>query len=338
MVKQYTAEQLESRFKKVGIIRKMSKKFADDATYWEGGQCNWGGSHNLHEDCQTLANSFNKIDSLGNIKKELLDTTSKQEFEAKKENFLRKVQEAESGLKIRTGSASSMFGICIIWADEASNKHVERIVNEVKKELDKAKASLGKETYKWVEEIKQLDLEIGKIEAEVAKLRKEALDEKDPIRRAKIIEQIEDQGKVLQGKYQKKQELSNKFNFDPGKKVKNLIDAIKRALDKKDKKGSGNGGISRTPRNPNNSDSEDNSNDDENFNESDTDDDDDRSSNTTKKKRKVRKNFFQDNKQLIIIAGLALLVIIYLYSQNGEEENYSPRIPLAKPRKIIYED
>jgi len=33
MTKQYTAEQLESRFKKVGILRKMNKKFTDDATY-----------------------------------------------------------------------------------------------------------------------------------------------------------------------------------------------------------------------------------------------------------------------------------------------------------------
>ncbi|CAG8513959.1 11723_t:CDS:2, partial [Racocetra fulgida] len=67
----------------------------------------------------------------------LLDTTSKGEFDAKKENFLRQVEEAESGLKIETGPAT----------DEASNKHVERIINEVKKELDKIKTSLGKETY-----------------------------------------------------------------------------------------------------------------------------------------------------------------------------------------------
>jgi hypothetical protein len=29
----YTTENLESRFKKVGALRKMNKKFANDATY-----------------------------------------------------------------------------------------------------------------------------------------------------------------------------------------------------------------------------------------------------------------------------------------------------------------
>ncbi|CAG8504835.1 5619_t:CDS:1, partial [Racocetra fulgida] len=73
-----------------------------------------------------------------------------------------------------------------------------------------------------------------KIETEITKLRKEALNEKDPIRRGKIMELIEEQGKNLEAKYRKKQELSNKFNFDPGQKVNKLIDAIKKALDKKD--------------------------------------------------------------------------------------------------------
>ena len=40
-----------------------------------------GGNYNLREGCQTFANAFNKVNSLRNIKKELLDTTSKQEFD-----------------------------------------------------------------------------------------------------------------------------------------------------------------------------------------------------------------------------------------------------------------
>ncbi|CAG8572178.1 896_t:CDS:2, partial [Ambispora gerdemannii] len=166
---------------------------------------------------------------LGNIKKELLDTTSKQEYEAKKENFLRKVQEAESGLQIRTGAAK-----------------------------------------------------IGKIETEIQKLKKEALDEKDPVRRAKIMELIEEQGKNLEAKYRKKQELSNKFNFDPGRKVNNLINAIKKALDKKDRSSGGGGSRNpRTSRNPNNSDT---SSDSESSNYSDTDDDNIKPSARKKKK------------------------------------------------------
>ena len=25
-----------------------------DASYWDGGRCNWGGSHNLQEDCENF--------------------------------------------------------------------------------------------------------------------------------------------------------------------------------------------------------------------------------------------------------------------------------------------
>jgi hypothetical protein len=96
------------------------------------------------------------------------------------------------------------------------------------------------------------------------------LNEEDPVRRAKIMELIEGESKNLEGKMKKKQELSKKFNFDPGKKVKNLMDAIKKALDKKDKSGvDGGGGGSRssgTSHDPNNSDDESYSDSDDNVN------------------------------------------------------------------------
>lgn len=319
MTNQYTAEQLVNRFKKVGNIRKRNKNFANDAGYWEGGRCNWGGSHNLQEDCQTFANAFNKIDSLGEIKKELLACASKGEFDSKKQNFLRKVQEAESGLQVQTGSSSYIFGVCCIWGDEASDKHVKRITDEVKKEIEKVKNSLNKTDYKWTEEIKQLDLEIGKLEAEIQKQRKEAMEEKDPIRRGKILQVIEENGKKLEEKYRKKQELSNKFNFDPGKKVGNLIDAIKRAIDKKDKNGSRSSGSSRGNKNPDNSDSEDSSG-------NESSDSDDKNTNNKPRKNKLQPlNFFQTNQTLILISGVALLIFFYLYS--SQETPKSPHYP-----------
>jgi hypothetical protein len=90
------------------------------------------------------------------------------------------------------------------------------------------------------------------------------------------MEQIEEQGKVLEGKYRKKQELSNKFNFDPGKKVDKLIDAIKKALNKKDKSDNGSGGGSRNKKGP--SSKNDNSSDSESSGYSDDDTDDDKPS------------------------------------------------------------
>ncbi|WNE40170.1 MAG: Xanthine phosphoribosyltransferase [Mycoplasmataceae bacterium] len=311
----YTAEQLEKRFRRVGIARKRNKKFSNDSTYWEGGNCNWGGSHNLREDCQTLANNLNKIDSLKNIKKELLETTNQEEFENKKKNFLRKIEEIEaSGLQIKTSKASSMFGICIIWADEASNNDVERIVNEVQKEIDGIKKTLGKETYAWTEEIKQLDLEIGKIETEIQKQKKEALDEKDPIRRGKIMEAIEENSKVLEEKYRKKQELSKRFNFNPSKKVKRMLDTIKNVLDKKEKK-TNKHKEPKANKNPDDSNSESSDVEDSN-NESDNESEDDEQSAVTIKNKQ---SWWEKNKQLIFFGSLFLSVAIYIYFQEDEK-------------------
>ncbi|CAI2168090.1 10239_t:CDS:2, partial [Funneliformis geosporum] len=60
-------------------------------------------------------------------------------------------------------------------------------------------------------------------------------------------------GLLLQQKYKKKQELANKFNFDPKKKVDNLIESMKKAIKKgKKKRTDGSGGGNH--KNPNSSD------------------------------------------------------------------------------------
>ncbi|CAG8447675.1 9241_t:CDS:2 [Cetraspora pellucida] len=154
----------------------------------------------------------------------------------------------------------------------------------------------------------QIDLEIGKIETEIAKLRKEALNEEDPIRRGKIMELIEEQGKNLESKYRKKQELSNKFNFDPGQKVNKLIDAIKKALDKKDRSGNnggGRGGSGMPSRNPN-----DDHSDVESSDYLDTDDDNVEPGAKKKKndfdiEEKAASNNQKEQLQLLLIVGIA---------------------------------
>ena len=109
----YDTKELERQFKNLGRSRRGRKEHADDAGYWTGGRCNWGGSHNLSEDCQAFANGFNKISSLRDIKEELKKCTSKSEYDAKKNNYIRQCDEALSGLNTNT-SSSSMFGVCCI--------------------------------------------------------------------------------------------------------------------------------------------------------------------------------------------------------------------------------
>jgi len=87
------------------------------------------------------------MEGLGEIKKELEKCTSKQEYDAKKANYIRKCEEVLRGLQTQT-SSSSMFGICIIWAHEAMDKHVASKLEVCRKGLEKLKGDLERESYK----------------------------------------------------------------------------------------------------------------------------------------------------------------------------------------------
>ena len=314
----YTTEELVRSFQKVARIRKGNKNFANDAGYWDGGRCEWGGSHNLKEDCETIANSFNKINSLKEIKEELQKCTSKNEYDIKKSNYIRKCDEILSGLQMKTGSASSMFWICIIWNHKDTNKTVESKVKVAREELQKLKTNLEKEDYKWVQEIKELNLEINKINQRMEENKRKAMKETDPVKKAALIQAIEEDGIILQQKYKKRKELGSKLIFNPDKYVSDLVEAMKKAIKRSRNKNKtpGSGGGNNNPTDPNASDSDDESSDDE----------DNNGNNGGERKKKDKSNFFQKNKQLILIGGIASLVIFYLYSQKNEpqrqEENY----------------
>ena len=240
-MKGYEAKDLEALFKSAGRIRRGNPAYVNDSTYWEGGRCNWGGSHNLREDCETIASSFAKIERLKEIRDILTKCLSEKDFNTKKQNFIRKCNESTSGLRPRTGYSSSMFGICIIWADEAMSPHVERQIEGIKREVEKTKTALERETYKWVEELRRIQLEIDEIKKRMAENKRKAMNEKDPSKKAALLLLIEEDGKLLQQKYREHQEHSNKFRFEPGKYVGDLVEAMKRAIE-------GRGGNNRNPR------------------------------------------------------------------------------------------
>ncbi|CAJ0831416.1 15994_t:CDS:2, partial [Entrophospora sp. SA101] len=129
----------------------------------------------LKEDCQTLTGSFNKLESLREIKEELKKCTNKSEYDAKKGNYIRKCEESLRGLQEKSAS-SSMFG---------------------------------------------------------------------------------DDGKKLKANVKKQQELSNKFNFDPNKRIDDLIESIKQAIENNRGSGSGGSGSGRNRNKKNDNDGDD---------------------------------------------------------------------------------
>jgi len=196
------------------------------------------------------------------------------------------------------------------------DKHVISKLKSFSNELSKLKGDLEREDYKWVQELKQLQLEEREINRRMEENKRKAMNEKDPAQKALLLQLIEDDGKKLKANMRKQQELSNKFNFDPNKRIDDLIKSIKEAIENNRGGNSrGGGGTSNRNRN-NNEDDEDDNNDDYTNNSG--------NGSGLGSRRKEDKNQTQPSQQqLIIFGGIALLIIFYLYSQKQEKEpNY----------------
>ena len=139
-----------------------------------------------------------------------------------------------------------------------------------------------------------------------------AVNEKDPTKRAKIIELIEDDGKVLQGKQAEKAKLENRLNFDAGKYVRDMVETMKKVIEEMNKpKDSGANGNNQNPRKPKKTN-------DSNNNDSDDEIPNDVPNQTYPNKSSSKKYKNQNNQQLIIFAGIAILIIFYLLNQKDE--------------------
>ncbi|RHZ35673.1 hypothetical protein [endosymbiont GvMRE of Glomus versiforme] len=309
MVK-YSVEKLEKDFKDAGRSRKGKNKFKNDAGYWTGGACNWGGSHNLKEDCETLLNSLNEMESLREIKAELEKCTNNQEYEAKKTNYIRKCEKSINNLQ--TTSTTSMFGICIVWSLEAMDKHILSKIEVCKKDLAKLKDNLERETYRWVQEIQQLKLDQNKIEGGIKENQKKLANTNDLAEKALLSQLIEDDSKKLKANMEKQKEIDKKFRFDPDKYVSDFIERMKRNVRKKNSS-SNPSGTNRKDENDNSDSDDESSNDEEN--------NPDNWGNKKDPEKDEQPNFLQENKNLIIIATVTCLALFYFYSQKPEETN-----------------
>lgn len=314
----YTVDYLYNEFSQLAGMRTDSK-YANDAGYWTGGRCDWGGSHNLREDCGTLAKGFEKMESLDGkqITDELTNTANKGEFDFKKSTLLQKINEISSGLQARTGYSSSMFGVCIIWADQAMSPYVENKMQDCRRSLENLKSQLGTETYQWVEELKRLELEIRQIEQKMKENQQKALRETDPIKKQALIAEIESDGKLLQQKYREHQEHSNKFRFDPSKHVSDMINGMKKAIERSNKGGSGgSGGNPNKPRKPNvPNDPFGGSN---NGNRSNNLPDGNDSNRTPRKRNQPEKS----NQQMLLLAIAVIVVLFFLMNQKSDHSRY----------------
>lgn len=95
--------------------RQKGDKKDGDAGYWNGGRCEWGGSHNLQEDCEALAKFFNDTNSIENDVNDIKLAANESIFNQKKQTLISKIKSLNS--KCNVTESYSIANICCIWND-----------------------------------------------------------------------------------------------------------------------------------------------------------------------------------------------------------------------------
>ena len=109
-----SAEQIKNQFFSHASCQRAGKE-SGDANYWTDGRCNWGGSHNLKEDCQKLADFANGVANISDEKQELTLAVNEEEFNSKKQQLISKLQDYVG--KCQTSDTHSIANVCCIWND-----------------------------------------------------------------------------------------------------------------------------------------------------------------------------------------------------------------------------
>jgi len=143
-----------------------------------------------------------------------------------------------------------------------------------------------------------------------------------PQEKMAILEEIEEDGKLLKAKYEERNKLTNRFShIDPSKHVSRLIERMKQAIEKSYGSG-GSGGGRENPNQPNRPNKPGDGSGGNGGGSSDGLPDDDPNRSPRPRKEKPEK----DNSQIILIA-VAVMVILFLMTnqpkpQRDEEFDY----------------
>jgi len=232
----YSKQFIEEEFRRVASSRMSEKKsgntkYAGDAGYWDGGRCDYGGTHNLSEDCETLANFFTNIAELRNCRKELVNFNNQEEFEKNKQELLNKTTDAISGLNMKTSNSTSIAGVCIIWSD--FEKHFSSIIDNFRKEVERLKTDIENVKYDEAREFQKLLSDERKLQKEIEENERKARNEPDDNKKKQFIflaGQAKDKWKKLLER--KKQLKSARLgdNFNPDQHINDFLQAVENKL------------------------------------------------------------------------------------------------------------
>jgi hypothetical protein len=312
----YTADFIERKFKGISLARANQKRNGDkrysgDAGYWDGGRCNYGAAHNLQEDCQRLASFFTEITELRNVRKELINFTNQEEFEKIKQDLIVKTERFLNGLNMKTGSSTSIGGVCIIWADFA--EFFNSMINDFRKELEMLKRDIEVVAYNEIKELKKLEADERKLQKEIEENERKARNEPDKDKARKFVflaDQAKDKWKKILSR--KKELKSSRLgdNFDPDSHIDNFLKIVEDKLTGKNKP------QRPAPHQPKPRQSS------TNFNNSNSNNSSSQNpySNTNPSSIKEEKTFFQNYWKEIVFFSIFLIGAYYIYNQPNNHE------------------
>lgn len=164
--------------------RQAGDKAHGDATYWTEGRCNWGGNHNLDEDCQELANWANNIVSTQYDAQELTLAINEQEFNQKKQALINKYQDCIN--KCQISNTYSIGNICCIWNDYFGS-FVVPFTGELKQDLQSKLNQLQAINPTHQKEILEIEALLKEAETKYNDAMTKAAAETDPTKKAQFI-------------------------------------------------------------------------------------------------------------------------------------------------------
>jgi hypothetical protein len=179
------AQDLKNRFFANTASRRQSgDKSHGDATYWTEGRCNWGGSHNLMEDCQSLANFFNSLAEIDNDIQEMKLSMDENEFNTRKQQLTNKLQENIN--KCNVTSSWSIANVCCIWNDYFGS-FLKKFLDKFKSKLQSNLTDLQSIEPKHQREILELEAELRTAETKYNDSMTKAAQETNPVKKAQFI-------------------------------------------------------------------------------------------------------------------------------------------------------
>jgi hypothetical protein len=178
-----SAEQIKNQFFAHASSQRAGKE-SGDAGYWQGGRCNWGGSHNLAEDSQALADFANSTASIENDAQELTLAINEQEFNNKKQLLVNKLQDCIN--KCNTSDSYSVASVCCIWNDFFGT-FLKPFLNGLQQKMQSQLNQLQNVEPKHQKEILEIEAEIKAAEAKYQENITKANTETDPAKKAKLI-------------------------------------------------------------------------------------------------------------------------------------------------------